>query len=110
MEAMAYGEGSIMLKNDFKRYTRSQGVSIIHREGRYQQQYQLFQLWANLIIPFLPEAFQQLQSTSDDLAIKIFHYLVSMWQCTNIDDEFFFDLQPTFDEIEQIKERIKEAL
>ena len=92
MEVMTTGETTSLLKIDAKKYTLSHGVSMVPQGERYYQQYQLFETWSRLLLPYLPEAYQELQASNP--GIELFSYLTNLWQQKNVNDVFHFNLNP----------------
>lgn len=92
LEVATAGNMARLLELDFKKYVRSQGVAIVYQGGRHYQKYQLFEAWARLLVPCLPEVHQR--SSACDAGIEFFSFLASQWRWKNLKDTFHFDLSP----------------
>ena len=108
MEVATAGRAERLLELDLKRYVASRGVSTVFAEERYYQQYQLFDVWARLLIPCLPEAYRQLAASES--GIIVLSFLASQWQWKNKNDCFHFDLRPEDTDFEDALGDVEEMI
>ena len=108
MEVASAGQAKRLLELDLKRYITSRGVNMVFAKERHYQQYQLFETWARLLIPCLPEAYQQLDTF--DSGIITLSFLASQWQWMNENDCFHFDLHPEDTDFEGVSGDVEDMI
>lgn len=94
MEVASAGIGSRLLEIDLAKHNKSQGVSIVPRENRVFQQYQMFDIWARLVLSCIPEIYHHQAAALHDHGTKLLLHITSMWRWNNQRDDFHFDMVP----------------